>query len=214
VTVLTSITPEPSEEGLQVSFAGNTPHNSRRQLLNPLKSIKERAMKALRVLAVTVVLLFLVSLGFGQKQGRTEHYSYPITVRSQNLGSCEAFDVYTDYDVMLHVTAVYDNKGNLAKERFKADVVGRSIYYNSNNPTIFLMGGPGEMEIDHLNIVKESIFATGLMWKVTVPGYGAIFLETGRLVWDFNIGENLYNTGHNQFFDEDLKAVCKALTPP
>ncbi len=170
-------------------------------------------MKAQRVLAVAVMFLFLAGLGFGQTQGRTEHYSFPVSVVGQDLGSCGDFNVLTDYTVIVRGTVVFDKEGQARKEFLKAKVIGQSIYYNSNDPDLFLIGGPGELEIDHFNFEKETAFLSGLMWKIKVPGYGWIYMETGRLVWDINTGEILSNTAHNQFFDEDLEAVCNALTP-
>ncbi len=112
-----------------------------------------------RVFAVAVVFLFLVSLGYGQTQGRTEHYKYTIDVAGQNLGSCGGFDVLTDYVVLVHEVWLLDKEGQPVKAVNRYKGIGQSIYYSSkDNPTdpeLFLVGGPGETEIDHIDVRME-----------------------------------------------------------
>ena len=135
-------------------------------------------MRVQRVFAVAVVFLFLVSLGFGQTQGRTEHYKYTIEVEGQDLGSCGGFNVLTDYVVLVHEVWLLDKEGQpvRAVNRYKA--IGQAIYYNSkDDPELFLLGGPGEIEIDHIDFENGTISISGIPFKIRVPGYGAILLR-------------------------------------
>jgi hypothetical protein len=57
---------------------------------------------------------------------------------------------------------------------------------------------------------------SGLLYKVRVPGYGPIFMETGALVyqcepWTWENCVLVSNAGHNQFADQDLAALCEYL---
>jgi hypothetical protein len=171
-------------------------------------------MRVQRVLAVAVVFLFLLGLGFGQTHGRTEHVEkYTIEVEGQDLGSCGDFNVWTDYVVLVHEVWLFDKDGQPVKAVNRYKAIGQSLYYNSNDRDLFLLGAPGETEIDHIDVEDGTISITGIPFKIRVPGYGPIYYETGRVILDLNTGEWLNNTGHNQFVDQDLEAVCKCLTP-
>jgi hypothetical protein len=170
-------------------------------------------MRLQRVLAVAVVFLFLVSLGFGQTKGRTEHYKYTIEVEGQDLGSCGGFNVFSDYVVLVHEVWLLDKEGQPVRAVNRYKSIGEAIYYNSNDPELFLQGGPGEIEIDRIDLREGTLSISGIPIKIRVPGYGAIFYETGHIVIDLNTGEMLSNTGHNQVVDADLEALCKCLAP-
>ena len=170
-------------------------------------------MRVQRVFAAAVVLLFLVSLGFGQTRGRTEHYKYTISVTGQDLGDCGDFHVFNDYVVLVHEVWLLDKEGQPVKAVNRYKAIGQSIVYNSTDSDLFLVTGPGETEIDHINLEKGTLSITGIPFKLKVPGYGSIYYETGRIVIDLNTGGILSNTGHNQVVDADLEAVCECLTP-
>ena len=170
-------------------------------------------MRVQRVLAVAVVFLFLVSVGFGQTQGRTEHYKYTISVTGLDSGDCGDFHVFQDYVFLVHEVWLLDKEGQPVKAVNRYKAIGGSIFYNSNDPELFLLGGPGEIEIDRIDLTEGTLSISGIPVKLKVPGYGAIFYETGHIVIDLNTGEMLSNTGHNQLVDADLEAVCKCLTP-
>jgi hypothetical protein len=164
-----------------------------------------------RVFMIVVALLMLVSLGFGED--RTAQVNYNVPVVGQYLGSCDGFDVLTDYEVAVNFKVVFDKEGEWATGRLKAKSTAPSVYYNSEDPSHFLMGGPAEQEIDHMNYVKGTAFVSGVMWKVTVPGYGVVYMETGRVVCDPDGWECFLdtNTGHNQYYEQDVAAMCRIL---
>ena len=170
-------------------------------------------MRVERVFAVAVVFLFLVSLGFGQTKGRTEHYKYTIEVEGQDLGSCGDFNVWTDYVVLVHEVWLFDKEGQPVKAVNRYKVIGEGLYYNSKDPELFLLGAPGETEIDHLDPETGIVSITGIPFKIRVPGYGPIYYETGRLTLDLNTWQVLFSAGHSDWADGDLEAVCKFLTP-
>jgi len=93
-------------------------------------------------------------------------------------------------------------------------VIGHSTYYNSSDPDKFVLGGPGEVETDHTiyeNGVPVMTLSSGTIFKIILPGYGPIFLETGRVIYDFETGQYAPNSGHNQWVDQDLAALCSVL---
>jgi hypothetical protein len=168
-------------------------------------------VKIQRMFMVVAALLLLVSLGFGED--RTEQFNFNVPVVGQKLGSCDGFDVLTDYEVSVNIKGVLDKQGQLAKSRLMAKSTAPSVYYNSTDRRRFLMGGPAEQEIDHINYVKGTAFVSSVMWKVTVPGYGVVYMETGRVVCDPNSWECFLNTntGHNQYYEKNVAAMCEIL---
>ncbi len=99
-----------------------------------------------RVLAVAVVFLFLVGLGFGQSQRRTEPFEYTVAETEVLVCNCGGFDVLEDYVVLIRGTLLYDKDGELVKEVHVARLIGQDRFYNSNDPDLFVLGGPGEVE--------------------------------------------------------------------
>jgi hypothetical protein len=82
------------------------------------------------------------------------------------------------------------------------------------DPNKFVLGGPGELEVDHYLYEDGSLVSdtwTGVPYKVVLPGYGTILMETGRAVFDFTTDQLLFNSGQNQAVDGDLAAICDVL---
>ena len=61
--------------------------------------------------------------------------------------------------------------------------------------------------------MNGTLVSSGDIWKIKLPGYGMIFHETGRTVFDLATFTIQRDTGHNQFNDQDFAALCEALTP-
>ena len=51
----------------------------------------------------------------------------------------------------------------------------------------------------------------GIVYKVTVPGAGAVFLDVGRIVTDQSGEIIAFEAGPHQFFDGDVDGLCAAL---
>jgi len=176
-------------------------------------------MRVQRVLAIAVVSLFLVSLGFSQTQGRTEHYRIPVTDTALYLGTCYAgdpaeFDILFDDVALIHGQVRYDKEGNPVQEVNQLKILGETIYYNSTDADKFVFGGPGEGQENHL-IYEDGILAlnliSGLSFKVVLKGYGPAFFQTGHKIFDIQTGETLFNAGPSQAVNQDFAALCNAL---
>jgi hypothetical protein len=53
--------------------------------------------------------------------------------------------------------------------------------------------------------------SAGIIFKVTVPGAGAVFLDVGRIVTNQAGDIITFEAGPHQFFDGDVDALCAAL---
>ena len=177
-------------------------------------------MRVQRVLAIAVVSLFLVSLGFSQTQGRTEHYRIPVTDTALYLGTCYAgdpaeFDILYDDVALIHGQVRYDKEGNPVQDVYQFKVIGQTIYYNSTNPDKFVLGGPGEAAEGRIVYSEDGTpvlgFEAGLAFKVMLKGYGTIFFNTGLAIYDPETHELLFKAGPAQFWEKDIAAMCDAL---
>ena len=166
------------------------------------------------VLGVAIAFLIAGSVTFAQGQRRTEKFVIgPEAAAGFVVGHCEDgdFDVLTDFVFLMTGTDRYDKLGQFVTERYQYKVIGESVYYNSTDPEKSVPGGPGEVENHQFNPKTGLYNGAGLSFKVRIPGYGLIFAETGHFVYDYSAGENVFNSGHNQFMDQDLAALCKYL---
>jgi hypothetical protein len=170
-------------------------------------------MRVQRVLAVAVVLLFLVGLGFGQSKRRTEPIQFTYESIGEKVCSCGGFDVLLDYVVLVRGMLIYDKDGVAVQSVETWKVLGQDTYYNSENHDLFLLGGPGEVNHNRWDYRDGLYTNSGIPFKVRVPGYGSIFYETGRMVFNISTWEVLVNAGHNEYIDADVDALCRFLTP-
>ena len=168
-------------------------------------------MRQRSVFAVGVVLLLVSSVAFSQDNRRTEKFAIPVTEVGIVVGNCGNFDVLNDYAALLSGTIVYDKSGLSVQMIQHYRLIGEDIYYNSTNPAKSVLGGPAEHELDRLDLTTGIVYVSGPSFRVRVPGYGVLFYETGHLVFDENTGQVLFNSGHNQFYGQDLTALCNYL---
>jgi hypothetical protein len=167
-------------------------------------------MRHRSVVAVVVVLLLMSSVGFGQGQGRSEKFTVgPFGTSAFVVGSCGTFDVLADWVALLTGNLVYNKSGEVKNDVEHYRVIGESLYYNSTNAAKAVTGGPAEAE--NARYVGGYLYLSGPSWKIRVPGYGLIFAETGHAVRDLQTGNFVFNSGHNQFLDQDLAALCAYL---
>jgi hypothetical protein len=166
------------------------------------------------VIGVGIAILIAGSVTFAQTQGRTEHYSIgPIADQGYPVGHCADgdFDVLTDYVFLMTGVVRYDKSGQPVADRYQFKLLGESVYYNSTDPEKSVPGGPGEVENKRLDPKTGYWAGSGLSFKIRIPGYGLIFAETGHFVYDASAGEFVFQSGHNQFADQDLAALCDYL---
>ncbi len=168
-------------------------------------------MKKSVLIAASVTLLLMSSVAFGQDKRRTEKFAFPYNQTGFFVGQCGTFDVLTDFTSLITGINVYDKSGQFVELIQHIRVIGESRYYNSTDPAKEVLGGPGERENDRFDAATGLIYVSGPVFKIRIPGYGLIFAETGHAVIDANTGQFLFNSGHNQWADQDLAAVCNYL---
>ena len=126
------------------------------------------------------------------------------------IGDCGSFEIWNDVSEEGFVTWHFDQEGNVTHVNAHF-MYTDSIYYNSEHPEIFLVGGPVEIPNNHNS--GDSKVIAGLGIKITVPGYGVIYHEAGRLILDINTFEVLFQAGPKDFLEGNVTALCLALRP-
>jgi len=169
-----------------------------------------------RLLVVAAICATVGGAVFAAGNGRTEVIkNIPDNVVGLAIGTCDGFDILSDWSALQQLTLHYDKDGNLVREGFHYRLLGQSRYYNSTDPSVGVLGGPGEVNPGSFDFVNNTLVSSGDSWKIKLPGYGTIFHETGRTVFDMSTSPwtIVRDTGHNQFNDQDFAALCEALTP-
>ena len=164
------------------------------------------------VVAFGLVLGLLAARGFGERRASTGFVAFSGT---ETVGQCEGFSILVDYVDTMRWMDLVDKNGEWKRSKVSFHVIW-DLYYNSEDPRKAVAGGPCEAEVEHLDPTTGVIVWSGDLWKVKVPGYGRILSETGRAVLQcdpisFNNCRLVSNTGHNQFLDADLNALCDYL---
>jgi hypothetical protein len=86
---------------------------------------------------------------------------------------------------------------------------------NADDDSMFVEGIPGQVMNRHWTAepFASDPIETGVQLMITLPGYGVIFRDVGRLHLDWDSFEPVFLAGHWDSFDEDYQALCAALTP-
>ncbi len=172
-------------------------------------------MRGRIVVAVAIVaLLFAGGTARTQTQGRVEPYQFTVTDTGLFLGSCGDFDILWDDVARVSGVLQYDIEGVPVRDVRHLKIIGQTVYYNSLDPEKSVRGGPGELDntrIVYVNGVPALDFETGLAFKVMLQGYGPIFIQTGRTIFDIATGAALFSAGPDAFLTQDLDAMCHAL---
>jgi hypothetical protein len=127
------------------------------------------------------------------------------------VGTCDGFRILESYVTDWTVFDYYDSEGNL--DRQVGHVKASGMFYNSKNPENFIIYNTNSYKHIYEGGYKkgESDTIVGTYYKLTLPGYGDIFMEVGRITISRH-GDILFTAGQSNFFDSDLQALCAYLS--
>jgi hypothetical protein len=166
------------------------------------------------MIASAVALLFVGTAANAQSPGpRATPFSTPFSDTGAFLASCGDFDILFNDEGLVHGVLVVDQDGIRTNRINILDITGTTTYYNSLDPTKSIEGGPGEVQVSHILFdeagVRIGTNSAGLTFKIVVPGYGPIFMETGE--YRLRAGVVVFNSGFNQAIEEDVAVLCDYL---
>ncbi len=61
--------------------------------------------------------------------------------------------------------------------------------------------------------IAATLCGTGAPVRVVAPGYGRVAFQLGLWVFDFALGEFVFEAGPRDLTDGDIDALCAALRP-
>jgi hypothetical protein len=159
---------------------------------------------------IYTALIVCVSVAMGSTAFAAKPYKETLPP-AQFLGypaaDCGTFDVLADFTYVISYEVYFDKDGNWKKYVERIRTVGNSLWYNSANPEISFLGGPGENEVQTWYPDGRYI-VTGLSVKIVIPGSGPMILETGRTIFDTETWEILFQSGPSDIYG-DTTALCE-----
>ena len=121
-----------------------------------------------------------------------------------DCGSFQVLDVYTQDETG---KAWLDQDGNLVK--FILQNSGIDTFTNSVTGTAYPMSFHNTYTVDYTATPRRSA-VMGVVYRLVVPGAGAVWLDVGRVVFERGAGI-VFQAGPHQFFDGDETALCAAM---
>jgi len=165
--------------------------------------VSKWSIKPALLLALASVLLVAVPVSADTPVVITNEYDVDYKMGPQPCPGIEVWDheVYTE-----RITLYYDKEGNVV--RAVVHVEGIDNFYNPLSPDVVLSGHfVGNVHFDPHTWEGH---ITGVLWHITVPGYGTVVVRAGRWL------EKEYPYGHiagKDSFDspQDMEQFCSLL---
>lgn len=109
----------------------------------------------------------------------------------------------------------YDKNGDPKWEFYHSAYPAKIV--NKNDDSYFVEGIPGQRLNRHWldEPFNSDFIETGVQLMITLPGYGIIHRDVGRVMINWNGGAPYpeFYTGNWDSFDGDFLALCEVLTP-
>jgi hypothetical protein len=156
--------------------------------------------------AVGVLSMFGLAAGAWAASPSVVHMSGSFS-GDDPIADCGTFEVRDEFTLNFRGIERYDREGNLVQvveHIFGVDRLYNSVTGKSLKPASFNQG-------ETVDIVEGQVKVSGVIFRITVPGSGAVFLDVGRFIIDFDEGL-VFLAGQHQFFEGDLDGLCAALS--
>ena len=138
---------------------------------------------------------------------------YPVV--GFDAGNCGDFIVKADFHVYGYLRIYLNQDGSIDKVFYNEDYLN-GIYYNENYPNEWLAGTTEHVQQwEHYeNGEMDRFVISGPEYKVIVPGYGAVLLSVGHVIWEAPDWNLSFTAGPSIYADDDaLDAICAMLRP-
>lgn len=123
------------------------------------------------------------------------------------LTDCGSFQVLVNYELNYITRRFFDQEGNLVK--IVEQVWGTDTFTNSVTGKAYPMDFHNNVVVDFSTTPPQAA-NMGVIFRLTVPGAGAVFLDVGRIVLDRQ-GNVYFQAGPHQFFDGEVEALCAVM---
>jgi hypothetical protein len=138
----------------------------------------------------------------------TNEYSLSFADFPGDMCTAYGFQIMVDAVFNFKETSFFDKHGNLVKFRIKW-TLAEGAYKNGSDPTKFIDLAPGWGANQWIDVETGQNVQTGASTKITVPGWGVILQQIGRIVVNPN-GTTIFEAGQ-WGYPEDMTVVCDYL---
>jgi hypothetical protein len=159
----------------------------------------KRVIALLLVLGITFIIAIPVSAAPPVVEAWSEVVDHPVPEVV-----CPGIEVWNNEEIDWRLMGWYDSEGDLVM--MEGRISGTDNFYNPANPHVVLSG---KFSINyHYDVRTGKDYVTGIPWHITVPGYGAVLIRSGR--W-FKYPE-FHLAGKDSFANPtDLAQFCSCL---
>ena len=157
-----------------------------------------------RLLIVILITLLTLTLFTSASAAKPEIITIPVD-DTFVAGDCDGFSVIEHVQGTIKVSTHFDQNGNFVMEIARY----RLRHTLSNSETGASLFSP-DVGID-MQDGSGTLAVIGLVSRIVVPGEGVVFARVGRIVFDLNTGEVVFESGQQDDFANLLPALCSAL---
>jgi hypothetical protein len=166
-------------------------------------------MKRVFCLLVLVSLVALGSFTPALAQGEPLHLGPFHFEGTEVLADCGTFQVLDHYVADLTVTQFLDDQG--IRVRDVRQFSGTDTYINSATGKSITERFHNTLLVEYEAGIRTQIVNSGVGYRLTVPGGGAVFLDVGRVVYDGQFNVVFWEAGPHHFLDGDFAGLCAAM---
>ena len=162
-----------------------------------------------RLLIVILITLLTFTLFTPAFASKPEFFTIPVDVTFER-GACDGFTVIERVTGLLKFSTYFDRDGNFAMG-IVLFIGGRHTFMNSETGATLYSPDIGidktTISQDGSTIVESLAFET----RVVVPGEGLVYARIGKIVFNENTGEVVFEAGQHDDSANLLPALCSAL---
>jgi len=125
---------------------------------------------------------------------------------TSEFARCDGFTIIDQYVVVFSQKRYFDQDGRLI--RIIEDVSGTDTLINPTNGKSYTGRFHNTVIIDPATRLGAT---SGIIYRITVPGAGAVLLDVGRIVTDRTGTIIAFQAGPHQAFDGDFAGICRVL---
>jgi hypothetical protein len=165
----------------------------------------------IRLIVSSLVLVSLLALSpFAVASADGPDFSGPWHYEGTDvLADCGSFQVLDVYELTAYEKYYLDKEGNLVKGIIEA--WGTDTFTNSVTGKAYSMSFHNSNLLDFSTSPRRDA-VMGVIYRLVVPGAGAVFLDVGRIVFERRSGV-VFEAGPHQFWgdDFDVDGLCAAM---
>ena len=161
-----------------------------------------------RLLLICSTILLTLTLVTPALAGKPDMITIPVDDMFV-IGECDGFSVIEHVQGRIKVSTHFDRNGNFVMEIARFSL--RHTFSNSETGASIFSPDVG---IDRTVINPDGSGTTaviGIVTRIVIPGEGVVFQNLGRIVFDINTGEVVFEAGQHDDFVNLFPVLCSAL---